>query len=125
MKISVLIVDDSISIQFILGDILRTINIENVIFASNGLEAVEKYKKHKPDIVLLDVMMPEYDGLYALKGIKKINPKAKVILVTATEDIKILEKMKKIGVFEIIQKPFEITKITTVVKNALKTNYSN
>jgi len=72
----VIIIDDNEDIVYSMSELLETYGINVVGKGYNGLEAVELYNKLHPDAVLLDLMMPEYDGLYALKEIRKIDPKS-------------------------------------------------
>ncbi|MEM2650100.1 MAG: response regulator, partial [Candidatus Nitrosocaldus sp.] len=81
--IKILVVDDAAFMRLVLKDILKNLGYTNIIEASDGAMAVEQYKKFKPDIVTMDVNMPKMDGIQALKQIVKINPMAKIIMVTA------------------------------------------
>ncbi len=80
--------------------------IKVVAVGYNGKDAVELYEKYKPDVILLDLMMPKYDGCYAAKKITKLDPNAKVILVSGSLD----QEAKKIAKYEtvhsMISKPF-------------------
>ncbi|MEM0266044.1 MAG: response regulator [Archaeoglobaceae archaeon] len=99
---SVMIVDDETAMREILKIMLKDYK---VVEASNGREAVEKYEKEKPDIVLMDIMMPVMGGIDAIREIKKINPKAKIIAITAYAGSK-GEKAMEAGVDRILKKPF-------------------
>ena len=79
---SVIVVDDNKDIVSSLSELLEIYGINVVGKGYNGLEGVELYNKIHPDAVLLDLMMPEYDGLYALKEIRKIDPKSTILIVT-------------------------------------------
>lgn len=79
---SVIVVDDDEDIVYSMSEFLEMYGINVVGKCYNGLEGVELYNKLHPDAVLLDLMMPEYDGLYALKEIRKIDPKSVVLIVT-------------------------------------------
>ena len=72
MKITAIVVDDSESVQKLLCTILELLDIKILGKAYNGLEAVEAYLQFKPNVIFLDMLMPKYDGIYALKKIKKI-----------------------------------------------------
>jgi two-component system chemotaxis response regulator CheY len=110
-----IVVDDSVSIVKLLVQILKNCNVEVVATGNNGNEAVKIYKSKLPDIVFLDVLMPNADGFFALKEIRKINPNAVIVFVTADPLIehKLLEHNDVPSA--VIQKPFEIAKITNVV----------
>ena len=70
-----------------------------------GKDAIELYQKYRPDVVLMDFMMPDVDGLYALKNIRKLDSNARVIISTGNTDSDIQMKLKESGVTAIIQKP--------------------
>jgi len=79
----VIVVDDDKDTVEVFCEYLEIKGIEVLGRGHNGREAVELFKEKKPEIVLLDVMMPEYDGFFGLKNIRKLDPNAKVIMVTA------------------------------------------
>ncbi len=103
-KPKLLIVDDEEliidSIKMILGD-----NFE-IVSASNGLEAIEMYEKHKPDVVLMDVMMPRMNGIEATKKILEIDPTAKILAISAYTEKKGKEIIEA-GALDILPKPFK------------------
>ncbi len=78
MKTNVILVDDDKDTLEIFEDYLELKGVNVLATGKNGKEAVELYLKHKPDIVLLDVMMPEYDGFFGLKNIRRLDPNAKI-----------------------------------------------
>ena len=79
---SVIVVDDNEDIVYSMSELLEIYGVNVVGKGYNGLEGVELYNKLRPDAVLLDLMMPEYDGLYALKEIRKINPESVILIVS-------------------------------------------
>lgn len=81
----------------------------------NGKEAVELYQKLKPDFVFADVMMPEYDGFYALEKIRQIDPGAKIIMVTADLRAETEYRLKALKATDIVFKPFDISKIMEII----------
>ena len=80
---SVIVVDDDRDTVEVFCEYLAIKDIKVLGRGYDGKTAVELYKKHQPDVILLDVMMPDYDGFYGLENIRKINPEAKIIMVTA------------------------------------------
>lgn len=117
---NILIVDDSRTSRKILRDILEKDGHTIVGEAVNGKLGVEEYQAKKPDIVTLDITMPEMDGVEALKEIKKIDKDAKIIMVTAAgQRDKMLEAVKS-GASEFITKPYEAEEILNVVRAAEK-----
>ena len=119
MKISAIVVDDSERIQQLLCTILELLDIKILGKAYNGLEAVEIYLKFKPCVVFLDMLMPKYDGIYALKKIKKIDPNAKIIVITADARIEIRKVVNKLGA-TIMYKPFEFDDIKKAVSKVME-----
>ncbi|MCS7143424.1 MAG: response regulator [Archaeoglobaceae archaeon] len=113
---SVMIVDDETAMREILKIMLKDYK---VLEASNGREAVELYKKEKPDLVLMDIMMPVMSGIDAVKEIKKINPNAKIIAITAYASSK-GEKAIEAGVDRILKKPFTRKEILKIIEDFLK-----
>lgn len=83
MAKKILIVDDAAFMRMMIKDILTKNGYDVVAEAADGAQAIEKYKEHRPDLVTMDITMPEVDGISALKEIKKIEPDAKVIMCSA------------------------------------------
>lgn len=117
--VRVIIVDDDVDTVAVFSEYLEIKGIEVIGRGYGGKEAVELYGRLAPDIVLLDIMMPEYDGFYALMEIKKMDPNAKVIMVTAdlTYDA---EKLLELGVSAIVYKPYDIDEIIQTIQNVHK-----
>ncbi len=114
---SVIIVDDDNTLVKVFEQYLKLNNINVLGQCYDGKEAVTLYEKLKPDVVLLDIMMPHYDGFYALEKIKEIDPDAKVIAVTAdlTEDTE--KKLENLKVSGIIYKPYDMKDILITIEN--------
>ena len=103
----VLIVDDAAFMRMMIKDILEKNGFEVIGEANNGLKAVEFYKKEKPDIVTMDITMPEMDGLEALREIKKIDPGASVVMVSALGQEARMKEAIIYGAKGFIVKPFK------------------
>ncbi|WP_331489627.1 sigma-54 dependent transcriptional regulator [Tepidibacter hydrothermalis] len=91
-----------------------------IITASDGLEALEKFKSHEPDLVLLDFKMPKMDGMNVLKEIKNENSKIPVIMITAHGTMESAIEAMKIGALDYISKPFDIDQLKIQIKKALE-----
>ncbi|MBE5838294.1 MULTISPECIES: response regulator [unclassified Butyrivibrio] len=113
---SVLIVDDSRTSRRFLSDILERAGYKIVGEAVNGQEGFDQYVKLRPDIVTMDITMPVMDGIDALKLIKRNNPDAKVVMITAAGQKEKMMEALKIGAVEFVSKPF----IEEAVLDALK-----
>ncbi len=108
----VLVVDDDITVREVLKVML---NGHVIMEASNGSDAVKYFKIFKPDIILMDVMMPEMDGVEATRKILEIDPKAKVIAVTAFASSKGSE-MCDAGSIAVLEKPFTRRSINELIE---------
>ncbi len=107
MSHKILITDDAIIIREMIKDTVTTAGWTVVGQASNGKMAVDLYREHRPDVMTLDMVMPEYDGLYALREIMAIDPQAKVLVVSALDQSKILKEAFVLGATDFIIKPFK------------------
>jgi len=119
--VKILVVDDAAFMRIVLKDILKNLGYTNIIEASDGIMAIEQYKKFKPDLVTLDVNMPKMDGIQALKHIISIDPKARVVMVTAVEQRFVVQEAIRTGAKDYIVKPFDRSMVATVVERVLNT----
>ena len=107
----ILIVDDAMFMRMMLKDILSKNGYEVVGEAANGKEAIDKYIELRPDLVLLDITMPEMDGIEALKKIKMIEPKAKIIMCSAMGQQGMVVEAIQNGAIDFIVKPFQQNRV--------------
>jgi two-component system chemotaxis response regulator CheY len=107
MSKRLLITDDAIIIREIIKDVAQSAGWEIAGEASNGQMAIEMYQQLRPDVCTLDLVMPEHDGIYGLRGIKAIDPDAKVVIVSALEQKNVLKKTFSLGASDFILKPFD------------------
>jgi two-component system chemotaxis response regulator CheY len=114
----VLIVDDAEFLRVRVSKMLTT-NGHEVLEAENGLKAVETYKSLKPDVVLMDVTMPEMDGLAALKEIRMGDPNARVVMLTALGQESVVLEAIKSGAKDFVVKPFEPARVLAALGKAL------
>ena len=114
-----IVIDDSESMVMILSDFLMILGVKVVGQGYNGSDAVEMYKKLKPDVVFTDVRMPGMDGFYALKKIREHDPNAKVVAVTADLDSETAERLEVLKVSAIVYKPFDVKEIKQVLMTKL------
>ncbi|MEW6042825.1 MAG: response regulator [Thermoproteota archaeon] len=114
-KITAIIVDDDVDITDVFSQYLELHEIKVLGIRHNGRSAYELYTRLKPDVVFLDVMMPEYDGIYGLEKIRQFDINAKVVMVTANVSDMIAKKLIDLGAYWIIYKPYEISEILTVL----------
>ncbi|HPY60652.1 MAG TPA: response regulator [Methanospirillum sp.] len=105
--VRILVVDDTRFMRTILVNILTEEGFEVAGEAEDGQQAIELFLKVRPDIVLMDIIMPKMDGMMALKTILGVNPAAKVIMVTAIQSIDMAKLAFKCGAMSYIIKPFQ------------------
>ncbi|HZW03314.1 MAG TPA: response regulator [Anaerolineaceae bacterium] len=110
----ILIVDDAEFLRVRISKML-TGDGYDVIEAENGARAVEIYQRERPDLVLLDVTMPEMDGLTALKHIRGFDPKARVVMLTALGQESVVLEAIKSGARDFIVKPFERDRVMNAI----------
>jgi two-component system chemotaxis response regulator CheY len=115
----VLIVDDAVVMRMMIKGILSKNGYEVVGEAQNGLEAVEKYQELKPDLVTMDMVMPEMDGISAVKQIVASDPNAKVIMCTSMGQQALVVEAIQAGAKSFITKPFQPPKILETIQKVL------
>ena len=114
----ILVVDDAEFLRVRISKML-TGDGHEIVEAENGLKAVDTYKNIKPDLVLMDITMPEMDGLTALREIRKFDPKAKVIMLTALGQESVVLEAIKAGARDFVVKPFERERVMNAVTKIL------
>lgn len=119
MAQTVLIVDDAAFMRMMIKDILEKNGYEVVAEAENGNVAVEKYKEHTPDLVTMDITMPEKDGVTALKEIKALDPSATIIMCSAMGQQAMVIDAIQAGAKDFIVKPFQADRVIEAVSKAL------
>lgn len=115
----VLIVDDAAFMRMMIRDILERHGYEIVGEAENGEQAVEMYKKLRPDLVTMDITMPEMDGITAVKEIMKFDPKAKIIMCSAMGQQAMVIDAIQAGARDFIVKPFQPERVLEAVTKVL------
>ncbi|ADG82381.1 response regulator receiver protein [Thermincola ferriacetica] len=119
MGTRILIVDDAAFMRMMIRDILSKNGYEIVGEAENGQVAVEKYQELKPDLVTMDITMPEMDGITAVKEIKKIDPNANIIMCSAMGQQPMVIDAIQAGARDFIVKPFQPDRVLEAVRKAL------
>ncbi|TMV52042.1 response regulator [Paenibacillus mesophilus] len=119
MANKILIVDDAAFMRMMIKEILSKNGYEVVGEAQDGSVAVEKYKELKPDLVTMDITMPEMDGIAALKEIKKFDSNAKVIMCSAMGQQAMVIDAIQAGAKDFIVKPFQADRVIEAIKKTL------
>ncbi len=119
MAKNILIVDDAAFMRMMIKDILSKNGYNVVGEAENGQKAIDKYNELKPDLVLMDITMPELDGIQALKAIKASDPNASIIMCSAMgQQAMVIESIQS-GAKDFIVKPFQADRVLEAVKKAI------
>ena len=116
----ILLVDDAAFMRMMIKDILVKNGFEVCGEAEDGVIAVERFKALGPDLVIMDITMPNMDGLQALKEIKRDNPQAKVVMCSAMGQETYVVDAIKSGASDFIVKPFQADRIVSTVQKVLK-----
>ncbi len=119
MNGKILIVDDAAFMRMMLKKILAPIEGE-IIEAVDGIDGLAKYKQHKPTIVLLDVIMPNSDGIECLKQIMEFDKNARVVMCSSMGQQLLVKDAIKIGARDYIVKPFDAAKVLEVIAKNMK-----
>ena len=122
--IRVLLVDDSKFLAKALRGILKSLDFEVVAMAHDGVEALEQFKTHSPEVVLLDVTMPNMDGVECLTQLMQIDPEARVVMLSAIQDEEVIERCLALGACSFLKKPIvktsqeDLDRLSTTLQDA-------
>lgn len=119
-KSVVLVCDDSVLVRRMMQDILKEGGVAEVLEAQDGLEAVELYRRHRPDLVFMDIVMPKQNGLDALVAIREYDQAARVIMASSAGTHKNLKAAIDAGACDFIQKPFEKEAVLDMLRRNLE-----
>jgi two-component system chemotaxis response regulator CheY len=112
----IMIVDDASFMRAALRKIIESAHLTTkIIEAADGIEAVMKYKEYRPHLVTMDVLMPKADGIQALRAIKKIDPDAKVIMISSSGKSHIVQDAMKLGALDYVLKPFDQVRMNVIL----------
>lgn len=114
MQRSVIVIDDDEDTVRLFSEFLEEKGIKVVGNGYDGVTAIKLYKEKKPDVVLIDIMMPNGSGFYAIKKIRNINPTAKIIAVSGDSSYLIEDKLEKLDI-QFIRKPFNMEQIFSII----------
>lgn len=120
VNLKVLIVDDSLLIRKKLKNILEKCRCKNILEAENGEIAIDIVKKEQPDLVFLDIIMPDKDGIEALTEIKHFNPAIKVVMASSAGTQAHLKRAIELGAYDFIQKPVSLEAVAKIIESIIK-----
>jgi len=112
---SVIVIDDNEDIVYLMTKLLEIYGIDVVGNGYSGLDTIELFEKFHPDVVLLDLMMPQYDGLYALKKIREIDAQSAVIVATGGASPSVNDEVESLNPTKIILKPIDVNNLVEVI----------
>jgi two-component system chemotaxis response regulator CheY len=124
-SVTVLIVDDELFFRIMLRDILEKEGFSVVAEAANGVEAITKYRLHRPEITIMDIFMPEKNGIEALKEIVAMDRNARVLIFTGIGFDEDIEVAMQAGAKEVILKTFSPEEVTEVITRVMGEQYSS
>jgi two-component system chemotaxis response regulator CheY len=116
----ILIVDDAAFMRMMLRDILTKNGFEIAGEAANGAVAIERYKETRPDLVTMDITMPELDGITAVREIRKIDPQARIVMCSAMGQQAMVIEAIQAGARDFIVKPFQPERVLEAVRKTLR-----
>lgn len=119
-KTTFVVTDDAMFMRTLLRKMLEQNDEFEVLGeASNGFEAIEAAKRHQPDVMTLDITMPEMDGIHAVPEILKVSPATRIIMVTAMGQQSMVIEAIKLGAKDFVVKPFEKSRVYQAIRNVL------
>jgi two-component system, chemotaxis family, chemotaxis protein CheY len=116
---TVLICDDAIFMRTMVGDILTQAGFEIIGEAETGVQAVEKYKQLHPDLVTMDIVMPDMGGIDAVREICKFDPKARILMCSAMGQQALVVEAIQAGAKDFVVKPFQPSRVLEAVQRVL------
>ncbi len=119
MSHTVLICDDAIFMRTMISDILQQSGFEVIGEAETGAEAVSQYKKLRPDLVTMDIVMPDMGGIDAVREITKVDPNAKILMCSAMGQQALVVEAIQAGAKDFVVKPFQPSRVLEVVQRVL------
>lgn len=120
MKQKVLIVDDALFMRKMIRKILEELGCQDITEAQDGEEAIQKYEEIKPDLILMDITMPQMSGVEALERIMKKDPSQKIVMCSAVGQEMMIQKAVELGASDFIVKPFDKEKFRKVIEHYLQ-----
>lgn len=122
-SITAIVIDDDLDTVELFSEYLELKGIHILAKGYDGKQAVELYEKHRPDVIFLDIMMPQYNGFYAIENIRKFDPDAKMIMVTADLTSDTANQLEDLDVKTVVYKPYEFEEILTTVQKLMEQNH--
>ena len=119
MAATILVADDALFTRMMLRNILSENGYSAIVEAETGAEAIWAYERWKPDLVIMDINMPEMDGMTAVRNILRVDPDARIIICSALGEKQLMLEALEEGVKDFITKPFQPDKVIEVITRVL------
>ena len=119
MSHTILVCDDAIFMRTMIGDILTGAGYEVVGEAETGVQAVDQYSRLKPDLVTMDIVMPEMGGIDAVREIRRLDPDAKILMCSAMGQQALVVEAIQAGAKDFVVKPFQPSRVLEAVQRVL------
>ena len=116
----ILVADDASFMRQMIREIVEEEGHEVVAEASDGIEAIEQFKKHHPDVVTMDIVMPRRSGIDAVKGIIEVDPTARVVMCSALGQETLVQEALQAGARDFIVKPFKPDAVTATLRRVIE-----
>jgi len=121
-NLTFVVVDDAVFMRTLIKKMIEEVDTFKVVGeGANGFEAIEQARKHKPDIMTLDITMPDMDGVKAIEEILKVSPETRIIMVSAMGQQSMVIEAIKLGAKDFVVKPFEKSRVMQAIKNVTST----
>lgn len=119
MNNTVLVCDDAVFMRTLIGDILRQAGLEVVGEAASGEQAVARYRELRPDLVTMDIIMPDMGGIEAVRAITEFDPQARVLMCSAMGQQALVAEAIQAGAKDFVVKPFQPSRVLEAVERVL------
>ena len=116
----ILVADDASFMRQMIKEIIESEGHEVIAEASDGVEAVEAYKEHQPDLVMMDIVMPRRSGIDAVKGLVQLDPSACVVMCSALGQESLVTEALQAGAKDFIVKPFKPELVASTIRKVLE-----
>ena len=113
-RITAIVIDDDYDLAQVVSEYLQMHGIRVLKIGHNGKDAYDLYKKCSPDLIITDLIMPEFDGYYGVSKIKGIDPDAKIIVITSDTDPTVSRRLSLLGVDGIVYKPINMSRLLSL-----------
>ncbi len=118
--IKVIVIDDESDVSEVLCEFLKIKGIQVVGRGNNGKDAFDLYKKHRPDVVMMDLVMPKYDGFYGIEKIRNLNPDSKIMIISASLTPSYVKRLLEMNVDCISLKPYDLSNVVKTIHKILQ-----